>query len=57
MDPNATLELIVEAAVEGDTAALLEAAANLAQWIDGGGFAPGPSAAHRAALRLGFNPL
>jgi hypothetical protein len=40
MDPTATLELIIEAALEGDAAALREAADNLAAWIERGGFSP-----------------
>ena len=57
MDPNEALNDLVVASVDGDTEALLEVAEDLARWIDGGGFPPGPQAAYKAALRLGYNPL
>ena len=57
MDPNATLELIVESALEGNAEALHEATRDLVAWLEGGGFASGPKAAHIAALRAGYNPL
>ncbi len=57
MDPNATFELLIEAAIEGDADVLLESAADLAAWIEGGGFPPGPKAAYTAARRAGYNPL
>lgn len=41
MDPNATLELLVDAALSGDAEAVREHAANLADWLDKGGFKPG----------------
>jgi hypothetical protein len=40
MDPNATLRELIEAAVRGDWESMLEAANDLAEWIDKGGFPP-----------------
>ena len=42
MDPNACLERLVDAAVEGDAAELMAAAEDLADWLRKGGFPPGP---------------
>jgi hypothetical protein len=40
MDPQACLELIVDAHRRGANDELFEAMGNLAQWLRGGGFAP-----------------
>jgi hypothetical protein len=40
MDPNATLERIIDAAVSGDASELMDAAADLANWLRQGGYAP-----------------
>lgn len=40
MDPNATLARIIEAAIAGDAETLREAAGDLAEWLERGGFAP-----------------
>lgn len=40
MDPDAALAKLIDAAVEGDTTDLLNAADDLASWLDHGGFAP-----------------
>jgi hypothetical protein len=40
MDPNATLEKSILAAVTGETDDLREAAEDLADWLDSGGFRP-----------------
>jgi hypothetical protein len=57
MDPNEVLEIMVEAAVNGDVEIMTAAAEDLKHWIQSGGFPPQPSAAYRSALRLGYNPL
>lgn len=40
MDPEATLRAIIQAAIDGDADTLREAAQDLAEWLDRGGFAP-----------------
>lgn len=51
MDPNATLQLIIDAALEGDSATLLDSARDLAEWLDKGGAAPTRNEIAREALR------
>lgn len=41
MDPNATLEALIEAALNGDADELREMAEHLADWLDKRGFPPG----------------
>ncbi len=40
MDPNTTLQRIIDAALSGDAAELRDAANDLAEWLERGGFAP-----------------
>ncbi len=40
MDPDATLARIIDAAVGSDANDLIEAAQDLAEWLDNNGFAP-----------------
>ena len=40
MDPNATLQRIIEAAWQGEADELQDAAQDLASWFRNGGFAP-----------------
>lgn len=40
MDANAALDAIIEAAIRGEAQNLMEAAENLAEWLDKGGFTP-----------------
>jgi hypothetical protein len=40
MDPDAALNLLIEALTEGDTAAAAEHFAALSEWIQRGGFPP-----------------
>ncbi len=40
MDPNATLQRIIDAAVAGDIGELVEASIDLAAWLKSGGFPP-----------------
>lgn len=40
MDPNTVLDAIIEAAVNGESQNLTDAAEDLAAWLDRGGFAP-----------------
>jgi len=40
MDPNACLDAIIDAAVNGLNLALVEAAEDLAAWLESGGFCP-----------------
>ncbi len=40
MDPDATLNELIEAAVNGDTAMLRDAADDLVLWLKRGGFTP-----------------
>ncbi len=44
MDPNATWRDLLAALESGDRARLLDAAAALARWLDGGGFPPDTAA-------------
>ena len=57
MDPNETLSILIEAAVEGEIETFKEAASELAAWMEKGGFSPGPGAAWISSRRLGYNPL
>jgi hypothetical protein len=56
MDPNATLEILLEAAFESDVDTFREAADNLAEWLSKKGFPPEARIAYKVALRVGFNP-
>jgi predicted ATPase len=40
MDPNATLQLLINALEEADMDTAREAARNLAEWVRGGGYMP-----------------
>lgn len=47
MDPNATLERIVIAAISGNSNDFIEAAQDLGEWLDDNGFPPDKSALTR----------
>ncbi len=40
MDPDATLGMLIDEAVKGNPWQLLEHAADLAEWLERGGYAP-----------------
>ena len=50
MDPNATLHRIIVAALEGDAREMLEAAEDLAEWLERGGFPPSEDALRASVL-------